>query len=112
MITYMLLCGRGLDSRERAGGHLTVKEVAAIEEGGHAPPQTTLAFLQTGEVAIVAGINASSRRVKRLADMGFVNGVPVEMMRPGRPCIVRVGGVCLALGHAHQIVVKVTLQAR
>lgn len=34
--------------------------------------------------------------------MGFVRGASVEMIRPGKPCIVKINGICVGLGKQHQ----------
>ena len=61
-----------------------------------------LSGLRTGEAAAIVSIVASQAAAKRLADMGFVRGVMVEMISPGRPCLVRIGGSCVGLGVDHQ----------
>ena len=61
-----------------------------------------LPILRTGETAIIEGISAAESSAKRLADMGFVPGAHVEMVRPGRPCIVRIGGTFIGLGTGYQ----------
>jgi len=50
------------------------------------------------DVAIVVGIVAEEIAAKRLADLGFVPGVRVEMVRKGNPCIVRLDGTRIGLG--------------
>lgn len=61
-----------------------------------------LPILKTGDIGIVDRITATRRTAKRLADMGFVRGARLEMIRSGTPCIVRIGGTCVGLGRAHQ----------
>lgn len=63
---------------------------------------TTLPMLRTGDVATIIGITETQVAAKRLFDMGFVRGARLEMIRPGLPCIVRIGGVCVGLGAAYQ----------
>jgi Fe2+ transport system protein FeoA len=53
----------------------------------------------------------SQNEAKRLADMGFVTGVRVEMVRIGEPCIVRLNGTLVGLGVAHQRVIRVVICA-
>lgn len=65
-----------------------------------------LPSLAAGQVGIIDRINTLQRAAKRLADMGFVRGVTLEMIRPGTPCIVRVGSVCVGLGAAHQTAIQ------
>lgn len=61
-----------------------------------------LGVVRAGEKAIVAGVSGSQSQAKHLADMGFVTGVRLEMVRTGAPCIVRLNGTCVGLGGAHQ----------
>ena len=58
--------------------------------------------LKAGDTALIKGIASSQHAAKRLADLGFVPGMRLEMIRPGHPCIVRVNGTCVGLGGAHQ----------
>ena len=62
----------------------------------------SLADLFSGDVARVARVEESQSTSKRLADIGFVRGAVVEMVRPGRPCLVRVGGTYVGLGIENQ----------
>ena len=61
-----------------------------------------LSMLRAGDVGVVSAVSAGNGAAKRLADMGFVRGVCLEMIRPGLPCIVRIGEVFVGLGEAHQ----------
>ena len=61
-----------------------------------------LCKLKAGESATVANIQSSQITTKRLADMGFVRGTRVTMIRPGKPCIVKIDGICVGLGKQHQ----------
>lgn len=61
-----------------------------------------LSGLVSGDVARVAGVEAAQTAAKRLADMGFVRGAVVEMVRPGKPCLVRIGGTYVGLGLENQ----------
>jgi len=58
--------------------------------------------LRAGELGLIAGINGARLSAKRLADLGFVRGARITMIRPGAPCIVRIEGRCVGLGTAHQ----------
>ena len=62
----------------------------------------TLSSLSSGESARVAGVDATASSAKRLADLGFVPGVVVRMLRAGMPCIVSVDQTRLGLGRALQ----------
>lgn len=68
----------------------------------------TLPSLSAGDAGVIDRINSRQRAAKRLADMGFVRGATLEMVRPGQPCIVRIGGVCVGLGAAHQAAIQLT----
>lgn len=61
-----------------------------------------LSGMKSGETAKIVSIAAAQTSAKRLADMGFVRGAVVEMIRPGRPCLVRIGATCVGLGIDHQ----------
>lgn len=61
-----------------------------------------LSSLKSGEAASIISIAASQASAKRLADMGFVRGALVEMIRTGKPCLVRIGSTCVGLGADHQ----------
>lgn len=64
--------------------------------------QLTIPALSSGDITTIESIAAGHGAAKRLADMGFVRGARVEMVRPGTPCIVRIGGVCVGLGRGFQ----------
>lgn len=66
------------------------------------PSMRKLSALRKGECGIVCSITAEPRLAKRLADMGFVGGSRVDMVRPGRPCLVRVNGTRVGLGRGSQ----------
>ena len=62
----------------------------------------SLPNLRPGELRTIALISGSQLAAKRLADMGFVRGASVTMVRPGEPCIVRIDDRYVGLGGAHQ----------
>ncbi len=62
----------------------------------------SLPKLKAGELGEVARVDNGELIAKRLADLGFVRGARVTMIRPGVPCIVRIDGRCLGLGAAPQ----------
>jgi len=64
-----------------------------------------LEALRNGENGTVVEIAAGEATAKRLADMGFVRGGRVEMLRSGRPCLVRIGQTCIGLGREIQKVI-------
>ncbi len=73
-----------------------------MHEKNTEPNRRRLQRLPARDVAIVVGIVAEETAAKRLADLGFVPGVRVEMVRRGSPCIVRLDGTRIGLGTALQ----------
>ena len=69
-------------------------------------PSLRLSALNSGESAHVAGVVSSAPAAKRLADLGFVPGAVVRMLRAGAPCIVQVDQTRLALGKPLQYSVR------
>ena len=63
-----------------------------------------LPSLRVGESGVVDSVSGLRSCAKRLADIGFVPGAMIEMLRSGDPCIVRlhVDGTCVGLGGGHQ----------
>ena len=51
-----------------------------------------LSLLAAGQRAQVSAIAGLPDQVQRLEEMGLRGGSEVEMLQPGSPCIVRVGG--------------------
>ena len=51
-----------------------------------------LSFLRAGQVGRVGEVLGTSDMVHRLREMGLYDGAPVEMIRPGSPCIIRLQG--------------------
>lgn len=70
--------------------------------------RNSIPALKAGEVAVVARITTTQGAAKRLADMGFVRGALVEMVRPGAPCIVRIEQTCFGLGRGHQSCIELS----
>jgi Fe2+ transport system protein FeoA len=66
--------------------------------------------LEPGAFGSVIRVDGTSGFGKRLADMGFVPGARLELLRRGSPCVVRIGNSSVGLGSEHQreIVVAVT----
>jgi len=67
----------------------------------------TVGCMSPGSSSIIVGIAAEHAFAKRLADMGFVAGVRVKMIRRGNPCIIGIGGTFVGLGAANQTCVLV-----
>jgi len=68
----------------------------------------TLSSLNSGESATVAGIDGNTPAAKRLADLGFIPGAVVRMLRSGAPCIVCVDQTRLGLGKSLQCSIMLT----
>ncbi len=71
----------------------------------------TVAQLRAGESGIIWAIDATRPSAKRLADMGFVQGANVVMIRPGRPCILRIDERYVGLGLALQACIHLASSA-
>lgn len=61
-----------------------------------------LRLLKHNESAVIVKIQTSHVATKRLADIGFVQGTRVIMVRPGKPCIVKINSMTVGLGEALQ----------
>jgi Fe2+ transport system protein FeoA len=48
-----------------------------------------LSLLSSGEVALVQTVAGPPEHIRRLRELGFHEGAQVQMIRSGRPCIVR-----------------------
>lgn len=66
---------------------------------------TALLKGQTGRIERVEG---PARVTRRLAEMGVTPGVTVEMLCPGRPCILRVHQTRLSMGSRLQARVSIS----
>jgi ferrous iron transport protein A len=73
-----------------------------------------LQMLSEGQVARVDHLLGSPADVQRLQEMGMHQGAEIEMVQPGSPCIVRLGGakVCLRGANLFQILVRPTVAMR
>jgi ferrous iron transport protein A len=81
--------------------------VAAPELAGSAPaenaltsaevPAVPLMLLGPGQRGKIRQIIGWSELVRRLAEMGLREGAIVEMVRPGSPCMIRLGNQKLGL---------------
>lgn len=66
------------------------------------PLVRTVRGLDNGESAVVYRIAGAPRTAKRLADLGFVRGATLHMLRAGVPCLIRIAETCVGLGVSHQ----------
>lgn len=62
--------------------------------------------LRAGEMGTVWAIDTAQPSAKRLADLGFVRGATVVMIRPGSPCIIRIDHRYVGLGRAFQACIQ------
>ena len=68
-----------------------------------------MTMLQSGQVAEIGDLFGLPEMVQRLEELGIRRGVPVEMVQPGNPCIVRVAGskFCFREGEIARVFVRV-----
>jgi ferrous iron transport protein A len=60
-------------------------------------PVMILGLLSAGQTAVVDSVVGFSDEVHRLREIGLRDGATVQMIRPGNPCLVRLGGQKLGL---------------
>jgi ferrous iron transport protein A len=67
-----------------------------------------LSCLHAGEFGKVGQVLGPREEVRRLEELGFRGGATVEMVRPGAPCIVRLGGskLCFRANEALHVFVQ------
>lgn len=53
--------------------------------------------LRAGETAVIERLIGGDEDTHRLEEFGFQRGAPIQMFRPGSPCIVRLRGQKLCL---------------
>lgn len=56
-----------------------------------------LELLQLGERAEILDIQGSPEWLQRLSELGFREGAQIQMLQPGSPCLVLIGGARLSL---------------
>ena len=66
-------------------------------------------MLQPGEIALVDEVCGQPAEILRLQELGLRIGQTVEMVQPGSPCIVRIGGhkLCFRQGEVCSVLVRV-----
>lgn len=70
-----------------------------------------LDLLDAGQCGAVAALLGEPGAVHRLEELGLRRGAEIEMIRPGSPCIVRLGGQRLCLRPDDSVHVLVRLGA-
>ncbi len=68
-----------------------------------------LSCLNPGEWGEIGQLLGPTEEVRRLEEMGFLGGATVEMVTPGAPCIVRLGGhkLCFRASDNLHVLVRV-----
>jgi ferrous iron transport protein A len=77
------------------------------------PDLIPIASLLPGQVAEVRQVVGRSEQVRRLEELGVRDGVMLEVVRAGTPCIVRVGGtkLCFRDGELCAVLVAARMSA-
>lgn len=67
-----------------------------------------LSLLRAGQSAFIDQVMGQADHVQRLEEMGMRAGTSVEMVQPGSPCIVRLGGskLCFRDSEAMSVLVR------
>jgi ferrous iron transport protein A len=52
-------------------------------------------LMHAGQTALVRQVLGRTEQVHRLEELGLRGGACVEMVQPGKPCIIRLGGQTL-----------------
>lgn len=60
-------------------------------------PLVVLSLLSAGQTAVVESVLGGTEEAHRLREMGLRDGATIEMLRPGSPCLVRLGGQKLGI---------------
>lgn len=72
-----------------------------------------LTLLSPGQLATVGQLVGRPDEVHRLEELGLREGTPIEMLQPGSPCIVRLGGnkLCFRGDEATHVLVRLGASA-
>jgi Fe2+ transport system protein FeoA len=67
-----------------------------------------LSLLRVGQTGVVRQVLGEAEYVHRLSEMGLRRGATIEVMQPGRPCIVRIAGhkLCFRDDELNQVFVE------
>lgn len=78
--------GRGLAMNDASG--VVESPVGADETVGAVP----LRAMRVGQVARITRLSGNDDLVHRLRELGLRVGAQIQMIQPGNPCIIRLGG--------------------
>jgi Fe2+ transport system protein FeoA len=83
--------------------------VKALPPRKHSVSNSTIPLdsLPPGRTAEISQLAGCPEHVQRLEEMGLREGTLVEMLRHGRPCIIRVAGYKLCFRRSDELSVKV-----
>jgi ferrous iron transport protein A len=72
------------------------------------PDLIPLPLLKAGQAAQIDQLLGPADAVHRLSELGLQAGRRIEMVQPGTPCIVKIGGskLCFRDGEAMQVLVR------
>lgn len=69
-----------------------MKEASPACGLGVAADLIPLTLLRAGQTARISQVLGNVELVHRLREMGLRDGAEIEMVRPGSPCLIRIGG--------------------
>ena len=69
----------------------------SIGAGTAGEAMVPLLFLRAGQTAEVGAVLGGGDLVHRLRELGLRDGAEVQMVRPGTPCLIRLGGQKLGI---------------
>ena len=72
------------------------------------PDPIPLFCLLAGQSALVDDLIGEPDQIQRLKELGLRSGMEIEMVQPGSPCIIRVGGskLCFRDGDVMSVLVR------
>ena len=67
-----------------------------------------LHLLGSGQTATVEQLMGCPEEVRRLEELGLSHGATIQMVKPGRPCIIRLSGskLCFRQNEAFHVLVR------
>lgn len=94
--------------REAARPEAASRTVPHPSHEPHPHPVLPLPLLNAGQRARVDTVLGEGDLVRRLRELGLCDGAEVCMVRPGCPCIIRMGGqkFCFRADELHTVLVR------